>query len=162
MKALFDKPALKLDIEGHVDIEKDKEGLKSYLFERKIKAQKLKDLIRKGNPAVPVDDIIVEKEEYAKYLKMAYKAEKFPKPRTFLGFAKDLPIPEMEKLMLTHIVISDDDLRQLASQRALVTKDYILKAGKVEPDRVFLVGPKSLEPGKKDNLRKSRVDFTLK
>ena len=162
VKALFNRPALKLEVEGHVDPERDKEGLKQYLFNKKVKAQKLKDLVKKGQPAVPVDQVTIGKEEYAKYLKMAYKQENFPKPRTILGFAKDLPVPEMEKLMLTHIEITDDDLRQLASGRALVVKDYVLKSGQVTADRVFLVEPKSLEPETKEKLKGSRVDFKLK
>ena len=162
IKALFDRPGLTLEVEGHVDVEKDREGLRQYLFRKKIKAQKLKDLIKEGQPAVPVDKIIVGKEEYEKYLKMAYKAEKFPKPRTWLGFTKSLPVPEMEKLILTHIEIKDDDLRQLASRRALAVKDYIVKSGKVTADRVFLIEPKSLAPEKKEGLKDSRVDFRLK
>ena len=162
VKALSDRPALKLEIEGHVDMEKDGEGLRQYLFEKKIKAQKLKDMVKKGEPAVPVDEIQVGKEEYAKYLKMAYKAEKFPKPRNFLGIAKDLPVPEMEKLMLTNLKVGDDDLRQLASQRALRVKEYVIKSGQVTPDRVFLIEPKSLAPEKKEKLADSRVDFRLK
>ncbi len=161
VKALSDRPALKLEIEGHVSREKDKEALRQYLFEKKIKAQKLKEMIKKGEPAVPVDEIQVGKDEYEKYLKMAYKAEKFPKPRNFLGIAKNLPAPEMEKLMLTNLRVSDDDLRQLASHRALRVKEYVIKSGKVTPDRVFLIEPKSLEPEKKENLRDSRVDFRL-
>ncbi len=109
-----------------------------------------------------MDKITIEKEEYAKYLKMAYKEEKFPKPRTILGFAKDLPVPEMEKLMLAHMEIKDNDLRQLASERTLRVKDYLLKSGQVTTDRVFLVEPKSLEPEKKEKLKNSRVDFRLK
>ena len=162
VKALFNRPALKLEVEGHVDVERDKEGLRQYLFNRKLKAEKLKDLVRKGQPAVPVDQVTIGKDEYAKYLKMAYKEEKFPKPKTMLGFAKDLPVPEMEKLMLTHIEINDDDLRQLASQRALKVKDYILKSGQVTADRVFLVEPKSLKPEANEKLKGSRVDFKLK
>ena len=162
VKALFDRPALKLEIEGHVDVERDREGLKQYLFENKVKAQKLKDLVKKGQPAIPVDKVTIEKEEYEKYLKMAYKAEKFPKPRTFLGFTKNLPVPEMEKLMLTHIEVKGDDLRQLTSHRALTIKDYLLESGKVTADRIFLVEPKSLAPEKKEKLKDSRVDFRLK
>jgi hypothetical protein len=162
VKALFDRPALKLELEGHVDVEKDREALRQYLFMKKLKAQKLKDLLGKGQPAVPVDKVSIGNDEYAKYLKIAYKKEKFPKPRTFLGFTKDLPVPEMEKLMLTHIEVKDDDLRQLAARRALAVKDYILKSGKVNADRVFLLQPKSLQPEKKDDLKNSRVDFKLK
>jgi flagellar motor protein MotB len=162
VKALFDRPALKVDVEGYVAVEKDREALKQYMFEKKLKAQKLKDLIKGGKPAIPVDQVTIGKEEYPKYLKMAYRAEKFPKPRTMLFFIKNLPVPEMEKLMLTHIEATNDDLRQLASQRALKVKDYILKSGQVTADRVFLVEPKSFEPEKKENLKNSRVDLKLK
>ncbi len=162
VKALYDRPSLKLEIEGHADIEKDREGLREYIFNKKIKAQKLKEMLKKGLAAVPVDEVKIEKEEYPKFLKMAYKKEKFPKPRNFLGIAKDLPVAEMEKLMLTHIEVKDDDLRQLASQRALNVKDQILKSKQVDPGRIFLVEPKSLSPEKKEKLKDSRVDFRLK
>ena len=128
-KALQDRPSLKLDIEGHVDMEKDREGLKQLLFNRKIKVQKLKEMTKKGQPAVPVDEVKIEPAEYEKYLKMAYKAEKFPKPKNFIGMAKDIPVPEMEKLMLTHTEVTEGDLRTLASQRAMKVKDVILKSG---------------------------------
>ena len=47
-KALQDRPSLKMEIEGHVDMEKDKEGLKQLLFNRKIKVQKLNEMTKKG------------------------------------------------------------------------------------------------------------------
>jgi acylphosphatase len=162
VKALHDRPSLKLDIEGHVDAEKDKDGLIRYLFDKKIKVQKLNETMKKGQPSVPVDEVKVEPPEYEKYLKMAYKEEKFPKPRNILGMAKDLPAPEMEKLMLTHIEIKEGDLRNLASQRAMKVKDAILKSGQVEPERIFILEPKSLAPEKKEKLKDSRVDFKLK
>jgi len=162
IKALHDRPSLKLDIEGHVDIEKDKEGLKQHLFNKKLKAQKLNEMVKQGLTAIPVDDVNIEPKEYEKYLKMAYKVEKFPKPRNVLGIAKDLPVPEMEKLMLTHIEISDGDLRSLASQRAMKVKDTILKSGQIEPERIFIIEPKALAPEKKEKLKDSRLDFKLK
>lgn len=162
VKSLADRPSLKLEIEGHVDTEKDREGLRQYIFNKKLKAAKLKETVGKGTVAVPVDEIKIEKDEYHKYLKLAYKEEKFPKPRNIIGIAKDLPDAEMEKLMLTHIEVKDDDLRHLASRRALEVKDYILKSKQVEPERVFLVEAKSLQPEKKEKLKDSRVDFRLK
>jgi len=162
VKALNGRPSLKMDIEGHVDMEKDREGLKQYLFNRKVKSQKLNELVKKKQPAVPVDDIKIEPSEYGKYLKMAYKVEKFPKPKNVIGMAKDLPVPEMEKLMLTHIEVKESDLRTLASQRSMKVKDAILKSGQVEPGRVFILEPKSLAPEKKEKIKESRVDFKLK
>ncbi|OGQ09057.1 MAG: hypothetical protein A2026_05950 [Deltaproteobacteria bacterium RBG_19FT_COMBO_46_12] len=162
VKALHDRPSLKMDIEGHVDMEKDREGLKQYLFNRKVKAQKLNEMVKKGQPAIPVDDIKIEPKEYEKYLKMAYKEEKFPKPKNVIGMAKDLPAPEMEKLMVTHIEVKESDLRILASQRAMKVKDAILKSKQIEPERVFILEPKSLAPEKKEKVKESRVDFKLK
>ena len=162
VKALHDRPSLKMDIEGHVDMEKDKDGLIRYLFDKKIKVQKLNEMVKKGQPAVPVDDIKIEPKEYEKYLKMAYKEEKFPKPKNVIGMAKDLPAPEMEKLMVTHIEVKESDLRTLASQRSMKVKDTILKSGQVEPERVFILEPKSLAPEKKEKVKDSRVDFKLK
>jgi len=162
VKALHDRPSLKMDIEGHVDMEKDRDGFKQYLVNRKVKAQKLKEMVKKGQPVVPVDDIKIEPPEYEKYLKMAYKEEKFPKPKNVIGMAKDLPAPEMEKLMLTHTEIKEGDLRILASQRSMRVKDAILKSGQVEPERVFILEPKSLAPEKKEKIKDSRVDFKLK
>jgi hypothetical protein len=162
IKALHDRPSLKLEIEGHADMDKDREGMKQVLFKRKVKAQKLKDTVQQGIAAVPVDEVKIEPAEYAKYLKLAYKDEKFPKPRNVVGMAKDLPAPEMEKLMLTYIEVKDDDLRMLASQRALAIKDLLLKSKLVEQERIFLVEPKTLQPEKKEKVRDSRVDFKLK
>jgi uncharacterized protein involved in outer membrane biogenesis len=161
-KVLHDRPSVKMDIEGHVDMERDREALKQYLFERKLKTQKLNDIIKKGGAAIPVDEVKIDPSEYEKYLKMAYKKEKFPKPRNILGIAKNLPVPEMEKLMLTHIQVKEGDLRLLASQRATRVKEAILKSGQVEPERIFIVEPKSLAPGKKEKLKDSRVDFKIK
>jgi hypothetical protein len=132
------------------------------LFDRKLKAQKLNEMVKKGAPAVPIDDVKIEPPEYEKYLKMAYKEEKFPKPKNILGMAKDIPGPEMEKLMLTHLEIKESDLRTLASQRSMKVKDAILKSGQVEPERVFILEPKSLAPQKKEKVKDSRVDFKLK
>ena len=163
IKALHDRPSLKIDIEGHADMDKDREGMKRVLFDRKVKSQKLKDTVQQGScSAVPVDEVKIEPAEYAKYLKLAYKEEKFPKPRNVIGMAKDLPVPEMEKLMLTNIEVKDDDLRMLASQRAIAIKDLLLKSKLVEPERIFLVEPKSLQPEKKEKVKDSRVDFKLK
>ena len=162
VKVLHERPALKVEIEGHVDPGKDPEGLRQYLFLKKVKAQKLKEMTSQGMPPVPVDNVAVAPGEYPKFLKAAYKAEKFPKPRNFIGIAKDLPAPEMEKLILTHIEVKADDLRDLALARSQAVKEVLLKSGQVEPERIFLVEPKSLAPEKKEKVRDSRVDFRVK
>lgn len=160
-KILQDRPGLKLEIEGHVDMEMDRETMRQQIFRRKVAARKLADLVKSGQPAPALDNVRVDAAEYPKYLTGAYKAETFPKPRNFIGMAKDLPVPEMEKLMLTHIQVTNDDLRQLALKRASNVRDRLVLKEKVDDGRIFLVEPKTLPPGKKEKLRDSRVDFRI-
>jgi uncharacterized protein involved in outer membrane biogenesis len=162
VKALSDRPGLKLDLEGHVDLERDREGLKQSFFQKKLKVQKLKEIVKIGQPAIPVDSVQIDPKEYERYLKLAYKEEKFPKPKNALGMAKDIPAPEMEKLMLTYIEVKESDLRSLAAQRAMSVKDAVLKSEKIEAERIFILEPKSLAPEKKEKLKDSRVELKLK
>lgn len=161
-KVLYERPALTMEIEGHVDPESDKEKLRKTLFLRKVKAQKLKDTVGRGKAGIPVDEVVVTAEEYPKYLKKAYKAEKFPKPRNFLGIARNIPSPEMEKLMYANIEVTQDDLRLLALERAKNVSDYLKTRGKVEAGRLFLVEPETLAPDMQENRKQSRVDFRIR
>ena len=147
---------------GHADLEKDREGLKQTLILRKVRSQKVKETARQSGETPDLESVTVTPEEYPKYLKLAYKEEKFPKPRNVLGMAKDLPVPEMEKLMLTNQKVTEEDIRALAGERALAVMNYLLQSGQVEHERVFIVEAKTLQGEKKEGVKESRVDFTLK
>jgi Domain of Unknown Function (DUF748) len=160
--ALSERPGLKLEATGRSDPDKDREGLRRYRFDQQVKAQKLKELVKKGSSVTSLDQVKIEPQEYEIYLKRAYKEARFLKPRNLIGLPKDLPKDEMEKLMLTNTVVTDDDLIQLANQRAQATKDFVTRADQVQVDRVFLLAPK-LEAAKgEEKLPGSRVDFSLK
>jgi uncharacterized protein involved in outer membrane biogenesis len=162
VNALYNRPSLKLEIAGYVDSTKDSDALRTGRMKNMLVAQKMKGLSRKDDQPVSPESVQINAAEYPIYLKKAYKSGKFAKPRNVLGIAKDIPDAEMEKLLLASIQINDDDLRQLASQRARAIKDVILRSQKIEQERIFLVEPKSLQPEPRDKLKKSRVDFSLK
>jgi hypothetical protein len=109
-----------------------------------------------------LDRVTIAPEEYLKYLTLAYKNESFPKPRNLLGLAKSLPQEEMENLILTHIEIIDDDLQELAKQRANVVREYLLTVGQLDAGRIFLVEPKAIFLDNQEEGRGSRVVFTIK
>ncbi|WP_374619474.1 DUF748 domain-containing protein [Pandoraea sp.] len=159
VKALTDRTALKLDIEGRVDPAKDTDGLRKVAVERAIKAQKVKAMVGKGE-SIDVDSVKVTPEERSKYLTAAYKAADFAKPRNMIGFAKSLPDDEMEKLMETNVKVGDDDLRALAERRAQRVRSWL--DGKIASDRLFVVAPKLNADGIKDKGATTRVDFALK
>ncbi|HEY6012314.1 MAG TPA: hypothetical protein VIX18_12700, partial [Nitrospirota bacterium] len=139
-----------------------REALRTARMNNLIVARKIKDMPQQGDQPIPPEPVQVSAAEYPVYLKKAYKEGKFSKPRNMLGIAKDLADAEMEKLLLASIQITDDDLRELAASRARAIKELILKSQKIEPERVFLIEPKSLPPEQKEKLRNSRVDFSLK
>ena len=161
-KVLFDRPNLKMDIEGYADETQDKAAVKKARLTRLLKNQKLKEMLDKGKGDVSLDAVTVGPSEYEKYLTLAYKAADFSRPRTTLGMLKEMPPAEMEKLILDNMVISENDLNQLASRRAQNVREQLLQAGKIDPARIFLVKAPSLSPEKKDNVKNSRVNFKLK
>jgi hypothetical protein len=161
-KGLNDRPALKMDITGRADADSDREGLRQASVERKVKAQKLKATLKSGEAAPSLDDIKIEPGEYEKYLTAAYREEKFTKPRNLIGLAKSLPVPEMEKLMLENAQVADDDLQQLADQRAQAVKDNLVRTGKIEAERVFLTASKTSAAGITDKGKPNRADFALR
>ncbi|WP_309677862.1 hypothetical protein, partial [Polaromonas sp.] len=56
---------------------------------------------------------------------------------------KELPVAEMEALLLADIKVSEDAMRELALQRGVAVKDYL--AGKSLPaERLFLGAAKAV------------------
>jgi uncharacterized protein involved in outer membrane biogenesis len=163
-KAMNNRPALKIDISGRVDPVNDLEGLKKAAIENKVKAQKLKEMTHAGEAVTSVEDVQIAPSEYDRYLKAAYGEEKFSKPRNMIGLAKDLPRSEMEALMLQHVQVTDDDLRNLAARRAEAVRNRLLKSGDIAPDRLFITGSKTGAGDDKENAKAkaSRVDFALR
>ncbi len=157
-KALNERNGLKLEITGRADPEADREGAKRAALERAMQAEKLKDL-KKAGEGKSLEEIEIAPEESTAYLTRAYKEAKFPKPRNMIGLQKDLPVDEMEKLMLANLPVSDDDIKALAARRAEVVQGWLVDQGKVPPERVFLLPPKV---GADEKGKASRVDFSLK
>jgi len=140
-KALFERPGLRMEITGKVEPDSDRLALQDLYFARLLKVEKLKQLMKKKEKVSPVDDIIIEQDEYEKYLKMAYKAGKFAKPKNLFGFDKRQPVAEMERMLLASVRITENDLRLLAIERAEKVKDFLVKNGPIEPERLFIIEP---------------------
>ena len=169
-KALKDRPGLKLEITGRVDPETDRNGLRQASIDRKVRALKLNDMVKKGESVDPAS-LAVTAEEYPALLKRVYKDEKFPKPRNAVGLQKDLPVEEMEKLMITNAQVTDDAMTELGNQRAQAVKEWLLKTGQIPQERVFLLAAKvgaagakgPAAPGAKGapKAKTGRVEFLL-
>lgn len=157
-KALANRPAVKLDIIGRVDPSVDTPALKQVFVDRAVKAEKIRDVVGKGQ-SVDIDSITLTSDEYYKYLPKAYSHAKFNKPTNFIGIAKTLQYADMKKLMYDNANVSSNDLAMLARQRAIaVQADF---NGKIPLDRVFIVAPKLDAAGINDSGRRTRVEFAV-
>ncbi|MBW2467051.1 MAG: DUF748 domain-containing protein [Deltaproteobacteria bacterium] len=144
-KVLYDRPGLKMDIKGGFNAEEERKVLHEMEFARLLKNEKFKEVTKKKGETASLAEITVEPEEYKTYLKKAYKAATFQKPKNALGFTKRLPPAEMEKLLRDNITVTDDDLRLLAIQRANAVKSYLVETGGIEPERLFILEPQAGE-----------------
>jgi uncharacterized protein involved in outer membrane biogenesis len=163
-KALDARPALKLEITGHADPETDTEGLKRASIDRKVRALKLKDLQARG-VAIEPGSATVKADEYPDLLRRVFREEKFPKPRNVIGLQKSLPVEEMERLMMEHATVGEDDLRTLGNRRAQAVKDWLVKFGEVPDERIFILASRigGAQPDAGDaGGAPGRVDFSLR
>ena len=88
------------------------------------------------------------KDEYLTLLKAVYRRADIPKPRNFIGLAKDIPQEEMEKLLMTSIAVNTNDMRELAIARATAVKDYLAQQ-KIPLERLFTGQPVLAKTGEK-------------
>lgn len=158
-KALALRPGLKLEIQGDADRNADGEALSRKRMDQALKAQKQQDLARQGKGSVPDEAAVVTPEEYPRYLKMAYDAADFPKPRDADQKPKPLPLEEMEKLLSSGTRAGGEDLTDLAIARAAKTRDYLTKGGAVAADRLTVVDPP--QAGDTES-GKNQVKFTVR
>jgi hypothetical protein len=160
-KALNDRLALQLNITGHSVAAADAEALRRDKFDAKLRAAKVQELVRAGQSVDP-KTVTVATGERERLIGRVYEAESIPdKPRNFLGIAKSIPAAEMEQLVMKTVTAGEEDLRQLANDRATAVRDYLGEKGKVPRSRLFLGAP--LLDGSGDaKLPPTRVDFSLK
>jgi hypothetical protein len=160
-KALLDRPALKVELKGYVDREKDTEAYRLELFNRKLRNEKFLALSKAGTmkEGEKAESLQVQPDEYAKYLKAVYKKEKFPKPRNVIGLVKDLPPDEMKKLIITNMVIGEPELQTLAKERAVAVSDHLVTKGTVPAERIFQKNDDIFKSPEKDGQTRSRVEL---
>ena len=151
-KALTDRPSLRLTVVGASNLEAERDGYKQAKLDELVRAEKRRTSIASGGTATVA--ITVSPTEYPALLKEAYKRADITKPRNLVGLAKDLPVDEMEKLLLADIKVSEETMQALALQRGVAVKEYL--ASKQLPlDRLFLGASNS---GKTDPKAEPKTD----
>ena len=134
-KALTDRPALQLTVVGTSNLAVERDGYKRQRLRQLAQIEKRRATARAGEDAsdvAPVSDA-----EYPALITAVYKRADLTKPRNVIGMAKDIPLAEMEALLLDGITVTEEAMRQLAVERGAVVRDYLL-AQKLPTARLFL------------------------
>ncbi|MGA7876833.1 MAG: DUF748 domain-containing protein [Desulfoferrobacter sp.] len=157
--ALYKRPNLELDIAGYVDPQKDREALKEELLNKRLKRMKLREMVKHGI-SISLDQVTLSNDEYRKYLEKAY-AEQSSGAKSKENSSRQ-SMESMKSEILAGIKISDNDLRLLARSRALSVQNVILRAEKIDPNRIFILQPNNLTPPKQNHLKESRAEMSLR
>ncbi len=160
-KALLDRPALKIELKGYVDREKDSEAYRLELLSRKLRNEKFLALGKAGTlkEGEKADSVRVLPEEQGIYLAAVYRKEKFPKPRNVIGLVKELPPDEMKKLIIANTVVGEPELQTLARERVTAIITRLVKQGNVPAERIFQKNDDIFKAPDKDATAKSRVEL---
>ncbi len=136
-RALIDRPALQLTVVGHSDLATEQEAWRREALNQRVMAEKRRQAVREGQAADAL--IQVSPKEYPALLKEVYRRTDITKPRNLVGLAKDISVPDMEKLLLAAIAVGEPQMRELAVARAVAVKDYLIQQ-QVPAERLFLGG----------------------
>lgn len=134
-KALLDRPAIKIEMSGNADTQRDLPALKREALQRKVAAAN-------GN------------------LKAVFDAEKIPRPAAkdakdaTDGKPAELSAAEMEALLLERMAVGDAELKALALLRAEQVKAYLVGKGQLPAERIVVAAAP-------EKLGESRVAFKL-
>ncbi|HRU04440.1 MAG TPA: DUF748 domain-containing protein [Candidatus Brocadiia bacterium] len=159
-QALDDRPELKVEIEGYVDMTQDSAALRKQAGAAKVKDMWLASLPEEERAAAEKEGM--NPEVYRKFLEdlcrsIGANLREFPYDR--LGRPK---LRLMELFVEARLPVAPAVLKDLAQRRAANARAHILAAAKIEPERVTVVTPESLAPKEVEGVRASRISFRLK
>lgn len=153
IKALNDRPSLKLEVTGYADPAFDVDGLKKRHVNRLMRQAKAQAT------GVEPGDVTIADDERARWLEAAYKAADVKKPRNVVGIAKSLSPAEMEAILESAAATDADALTQLANRRADGVKAYL--GNKLSADRVRLTSSKITPPKDSSKGPTTRAQFAI-
>ncbi|WP_122765310.1 DUF748 domain-containing protein [Pseudomonas viridiflava] len=140
-KALKERPALRLEIEGTAAASSDGPFLAAQRLEREYQYNYYKILQRRGDK-VPAQASLLEvpESEKAPLLEGIYRIRvKQQPPAEWKDLSRDDRTAKLRDGVIKFWSNSDVLLRQLGQDRASTIKDYLVDKGQLEDDRVYFI-----------------------
>lgn len=139
-KALAERPQLKLGIVAMADAAGEAEAMRHAAFEAKLRDAQRRERARGalGNADLDAPLPPLTAEQRASLVRQIYADTKLPdKPRNIIGLAKDIPVAEMEAMLVAAMPVDDAAARELAQQRGRTVRDALVAQG-LGSERLFL------------------------
>ncbi len=140
-QALAARPALNVTVVGTASLEQERDALKRENLKALLLVEKRRRATVTGQDSTAAATLT--EAEYPVLLAQVYRRADITKPRNVVGLAKDIPVPEMEALLLASIPVHEDAMRTLALQRGVAVKDY-LATRKLPTERLFVGAAKTV------------------
>ena len=145
-KALVERPALQLTVVGTSSVQAEHDGFQRQQLDQQVRAEKRRQMARQGDEtdkSDKADEAGISPADYPALLKEVYRRADLPKPRNLIGLAKNQPVADMEKLLLAGIPVSDDQLHEVAVERAEAVRNYLISR-ELPSARLFLGAAKAV------------------
>ncbi len=127
-KALADRPALEIEIQGLVNAKQDSKNLKdSVLTKQMIKA------LYPGKAAAKAPKKLTDAQQKQAIEKLFTESKAPKKPEGDVDFEKK------KAFVMDSLKTSNKDLQELADDRSKAVRQYLIRNYKVEPTRLFIV-----------------------
>ena len=134
-KVLAERPALIMTVTGTARLDVERDAYRRERLQTLVAGEKRRQQGGTGTVAV-------SPAEYPELLKSVYRRADITKPRNVVGLAKDIPVAEMEALLMASIPVTDENMRELALQRGVAVRDH-LASRQLAMERLFLGAPKT-------------------
>ena len=168
-KALYERPALRLEIKGAADTKYDRVALAEAELLSQLKRSKLKELeAAKVLDPARAGDILLSEDDYARLITQVYVDRFGEHPKTlFVADAQPAEPPDIEprvliaaakQRLIESMPVDETSLRRLAQERARRIKGHLIEKGEIPDKRVFMV---KVEVGRVSDGDAIRTNLTL-
>ena len=143
-KALDDRPQLKLGIVAMADPVGEADAMRRAAFEARLLEEQRRERGRAalGSSGEPAPLPPLTAEQRSRLVQQVYEDTRLPdKPRNVIGMAKDIPVAEMEAMLVAAMPVDDAAGRQLAQQRGRTVREALMAKG-LGSERLFVGEPK--------------------
>jgi len=171
--ALKDRPGLVLELTGSASVPLDRPALQAEALEADLRRARFAELQARwfGDKPETIDEVVLEPKDRRRLLERRYANSFGEKPRELfvpllevdvasgpsVAAVEDAQVAawleQLERSLASEIEIDTGTLRELARQRSQAVRDYMIEAGGIPAERIYMLDVAIEEAGQGDGPR---------